>query len=57
MRLFLNIQFILWLPQSERQLRELYALLAENYVEFDGDEFRFDYSPEFLRWCAELFFI
>lgn len=32
------------------QLRELYTLLNENYVEDDGNMFRFDYSPEFLLW-------
>ena len=32
------------------QLKELYKLLAENYVEDDHNMFRFDYSPEFLRW-------
>ena len=32
------------------QLTELYTLLNENYVEDDDNMFRFDYSPEFLRW-------
>lgn len=32
------------------QLRELYVLLSENYVEDDDNMFRFDYSPEFLQW-------
>ena len=26
-------------------------LLNENYVEDDDNMFRFDYSPEFLRWA------
>ena len=33
------------------QLKELYVLLTENYVEDDDNMFRFDYSPEFLRWA------
>lgn len=32
------------------QLKELYMLLNENYVEDDDNMFRFDYSPELLRW-------
>lgn len=32
------------------QLKELYILLNENYVEDDDNMFRFDYSPEFLKW-------
>jgi len=32
-------------------LKELYMLLNENYVEDDDNMFRFDYSPEFLRWA------
>jgi glycylpeptide N-tetradecanoyltransferase len=35
---------------NEAQLKELYQLLNENYVEDDDNMFRFDYSPEFLRW-------
>ena len=34
------------------QLKELYTLLNENYVEDDDNMFRFDYSPEFLQWYA-----
>ena len=30
------------------QLKELYMLLNENYVEDDDNMFRFDYSPEFI---------
>lgn len=33
-----------------KQLEELYNLLNENYVEDDDNMFRFDYSPEFLKW-------
>lgn len=32
------------------QLKELYTLLNENYVEDDDNMFRFDYSPNFLKW-------
>ena len=35
------------------QLKELYVLLNENYVEDDDNLFRFDYSPEFLRWALQ----
>ena len=28
-------------------------LLNENYVEDDDNMFRFDYSPEFLRWALQ----
>lgn len=34
-------------------LMELYTLLNENYVEDDDNMFRFDYSPEFLRWALQ----
>ena len=37
---------------SKDQLLELYTLLNENYVEDDDNMFRFDYSPEFLRWLV-----
>jgi len=32
------------------QLKEIYTLLNENYVEDDDNMFRFDYSPDFLHW-------
>ena len=32
------------------EIRELYTLLTENYVEDDDAMFRFDYSPAFLKW-------
>ncbi|MEQ2184525.1 Glycylpeptide N-tetradecanoyltransferase 2 [Goodea atripinnis] len=32
-------------------LKELYTLLNENYVEDDDNMFRFDYSPNFLKWA------
>lgn len=35
---------------DEDELKELYTLLTENYVEDDDNMFRFDYSPDFLRW-------
>jgi len=37
--------------ESADQLKELYTLLNENYVEDDDNMFRFDYSPTFLRWA------
>jgi glycylpeptide N-tetradecanoyltransferase len=33
------------------ELKELYDLLANNYVEDDDALFRFDYSEEFLKWA------
>ncbi|TKR67497.1 hypothetical protein L596_023645 [Steinernema carpocapsae] len=38
---------------AENQLHELYQLLNENYVEDDDNMFRFDYSPEFLKWALK----
>jgi glycylpeptide N-tetradecanoyltransferase len=35
-------------------LDDIYALLTANYVEDDDGMFRFDYSREFLFWCALL---
>jgi len=35
------------------QLKEVYVLLNENYVEDDDNMFRFDYSSEFLRWALQ----
>ena len=37
---------------DEEELRELYTLLTENYVEDDDNMFRFDYSAAFLKWCV-----
>ncbi|GMT18138.1 hypothetical protein PFISCL1PPCAC_9435 [Pristionchus fissidentatus] len=36
---------------DEKELAEVYTLLAENYVEDDDNMFRFDYSPQFLQWA------
>nr|AAO20905.1 N-myristoyltransferase 2 [Takifugu rubripes] len=36
---------------SAEVLKELYTLLNENYVEDDDNMFRFDYSPNFLKWA------
>lgn len=36
---------------DDAQLKELYLLLNENYVEDDDNMFRFDYAPAFLRWA------
>ncbi|VDM48540.1 unnamed protein product [Toxocara canis] len=38
---------------DELELKELYTLLTENYVEDDDNMFRFDYSPEFLKWALQ----
>ena len=38
---------------DKAQLKELYTLLTENYVEDDDNMFRFDYSPEFLQWALQ----
>ncbi|XP_046846253.1 glycylpeptide N-tetradecanoyltransferase 2-like [Xenia sp. Carnegie-2017] len=35
------------------QLKELYQLLNENYVEDDDNIFRFDYSLDFLKWALK----
>jgi glycylpeptide N-tetradecanoyltransferase len=32
------------------QIKEVYDLLNQNYVEDDDNMFRFDYSMQFLRW-------
>jgi glycylpeptide N-tetradecanoyltransferase len=37
----------------ESEMQELYELLAENYVEDDDSMFRFNYSPDFLKWALE----
>ncbi|KAL0586393.1 hypothetical protein ABG067_004006 [Albugo candida] len=36
---------------DDTQTQEVYQLLTENYVEDDGNTFRFDYSIDFLRWA------
>ncbi|KAK4687496.1 glycylpeptide N-tetradecanoyltransferase, partial [Tremellales sp. Uapishka_1] len=36
--------------KDESQVREVYELLSENYVEDDDAMFRFKYSKEFLLW-------
>lgn len=38
---------------DDATLTELYKLLNENYVEDDDNMFRFDYSPEFLKWALQ----
>jgi len=35
------------------ELKEVYVLLNENYVEDDDNMFRFDYSPEFINWALQ----
>lgn len=39
--------------QDDSILKELYMLLNENYVEDEDSMFRFDYSPQFLRWALQ----
>ena len=36
---------------DETDIKDLYYLLYENYVEDDGGVFRFNYSKEFLQWA------
>lgn len=38
---------------DQQELSDVYTLLNENYVEDDDNMFRFDYSPEFLRWALK----
>lgn len=38
---------------NDDNLKELYTLLNENYVEDEDNMFRFDYSPQFLRWALQ----
>lgn len=38
---------------NDETLTELYNLLNMNYVEDEDHMFRFDYSPEFLRWALK----
>ena len=37
---------------DDNEIKEVYDLLTENYVEDDDNMFRFDYSVEFLRWAV-----
>lgn len=36
---------------DDKECKEVYELLSLNYVEDDDNMFRFNYSPEFLRWA------
>ncbi|KAJ3209136.1 Glycylpeptide N-tetradecanoyltransferase 2 [Dinochytrium kinnereticum] len=38
---------------DEAQIKEVYELLTQNYVEDDDAMFRFDYSAEFLKWALQ----
>ncbi|EGC32258.1 hypothetical protein DICPUDRAFT_155807 [Dictyostelium purpureum] len=38
---------------NSEELKDLYTLLNENYVEDDDNMFRFDYSTHFLRWALQ----
>ena len=37
--------------KADKDAKEVYTLLNENYVEDDDNMFRFDYSINFLRWA------
>ena len=37
---------------DDKEAKEVYDLLTENYVEDDDSMFRFDYSIDFLRWAV-----
>ena len=36
---------------DDKQAKEVYELLRDNYVEDSEHTFRFDYPVEFLRWA------
>ena len=38
---------------NEVELKEVYELLSENYVEDEDNMFRFDYSAGFLQWALQ----
>lgn len=38
---------------DDAQLKEVYELLTENYVEDEDNMFRFDYSAGFLKWALQ----
>lgn len=37
--------------EDDKEIKELYELLTQNYVEDDDAMFRFDYSADFLKWA------
>ena len=37
--------------KSDIEIKEVYDLLVNNYVEDDDAMFRFDYSEQFIRWA------
>lgn len=39
---------------DQEECKEVYDLLTNNYVEDSDAMFRFDYSPEFLRWALHV---
>lgn len=47
----------LFFPLIAIQIKELYELLTNNYVEDDDAMFRFDYSAPFLKWYAVFLFL
>lgn len=50
-RLHSSLEWVSVDVMDEEWMEQLYKLLTENYVEDDDALFRFDYSPEFLRWA------
>lgn len=48
-----NFEWTVCNVDDEDELREIYELLSAHYVEDDDAMFRFDYSPEFLRWALQ----
>ncbi|KAJ1965518.1 glycylpeptide N-tetradecanoyltransferase [Dipsacomyces acuminosporus] len=46
-----NMEWCLIDVEVEEQMKELYDLLTENYVEDSDSMFRFNYSSDFLKWA------
>lgn len=38
------------------QLKEVYELLSNNYVEDNEASFRFEYTADFFEWCVRWLF-
>ena len=48
-----NFEWTVCDVNDDSELKEIYELLSAHYVEDDDAMFRFDYSPEFLRWALQ----
>ena len=46
-----GLKFVTVNLHKEEEIKEMYNLLCENYVEDASSSFRFKYSPDFLRWA------